>query len=78
MPKTCFALLRGIKENPDSPYRAGSFQMRAHTAYFFEHYVEPVGRILREMKPSSFKPKFIQAYQQVCDQYQSDASAAMG
>ena len=78
VPKTCFALLRGIKENPDSPYRAGSFQMRAHTAYFFEHYVEPVGRILREMKPSSFKPKFIQAYQQVCDQYQSDASAAMG
>ena len=51
--------------------------MRAHTAYFFEHYVEPVGRIIQEMKPSPVKPKFLKAYQQVADQYQRDANAAI-
>ena len=77
VPQTCFALLKGIKDNPGSPYRTGSFGMRAHTAYFFEHYVEPVGRIIQEMKPSPVKPKFLKAYQQVADQYQRDANAAI-
>ncbi|MCI6274464.1 hypothetical protein [Tractidigestivibacter sp.] len=78
VPKTCFALLKGIRENPGSPYRTGSFRMRAHTGYFLEHYVEPVGRIIQEMRPSSVKAKFVQAYQQLSDQYRSDASAASG
>lgn len=73
-PKTCLALLKGIRENPGSPYKTGSFALRRRTSYFFEHYVEPVGRIVNSMKASQYKQKFLVAYQQVSEQYRSMAS----
>ena len=74
IPKTCLALLKGIKENPGSPYKTGSFALRRRTLYFLEHYVEPVGRIVNSMKASQYKQKFLSAYQQVSEQYRSMAS----
>ncbi len=69
IPKTCLALLKGIRELPSSPYQAGSFGMRVRAAYFLEHYVEPVGRVVAAMKSSQFKPKFQQAYEREHEQY---------
>ena len=74
IPKTCLALLKGIRENPGSPYKTGSFALRRRTSYFLEHYVEPVGRIVNSMKASQYKQKFLVAYQQVSEQYRSMAS----
>lgn len=74
IPKTCLALLKGIRENPGSPYKNGSFALRRRTSYFLEHYVEPVGRIVNSMKASRYKQKFLVAYQQVSEQYRSMAS----
>lgn len=75
IPKTCLALLKGIKNNPGSPYNTGSFSMRGRTAHFLEHYVEPVGRIVQSMKPSQYKQKFLLAYQQSFDQFQSSMAS---
>ena len=69
VPKTCLALLRGIREIPSSPWKAGSFAMRARAMYFLEHYVEPVGRVVSAMRDGRFKPKFLQAYAQEHEKY---------
>ena len=74
LPKTCLALLKGIKNNPGSPFGDNSFSMRGRTAHFLEHYVEPVGRIVQAMKPSEYKQKFLLAYQQVSDQFKNLAA----
>lgn len=74
VPKTCLALLKGIKTNPGSPFRTGLFTMRGRTAHFLEHYVEPVGRVIQDMKPNQYKQKFMQAYQQTSEQYRGEAS----
>lgn len=76
IPKTCLALLNGIRTNPASPYRVGTFGMRGRTAHFLEHYVEPVGRIVESMKPGDHKQKFQAAYAQLFDRYQQDMNAA--
>lgn len=69
VPKTCFALVKGIKTNPDSPYQTGSFLMRTRTAFFTEHYVRPVGGIVQVMTDGPYKAKITQAYRQVAGQY---------
>lgn len=73
IPKTCFALLKGIQSNPDSPYVSNSFYMKAKTAYFYEHYVLPIGKILACMSDGAYKQKFISAYKSFLKQYQDDA-----
>lgn len=75
LPKTCFALLKGIQMNPDSPYTANSFYMHAKTRYFLEHYVMSVGRILKVMKGSPVKSKFLSAYKAMVGKYKADAQA---
>lgn len=69
VPKTCLALIKGIKNNPGSPFYSNSFWMHGKTEHFFEHYVKPVGRIVQAMKPNAYKQKFLLAYQQTSDQF---------
>ena len=73
IPKTCFALIRGIQSNPDSPYVAKSFYMHSRTQYFYEHYVIPVGQIVEAMQDGQYKAKFVSAYQSLSDKFQRDA-----
>lgn len=75
IPKTCFALLKGIQTNPDSPYTSNTFYMKAKTGYFLEHYVTFVGKILHSMMDSSYKAKFLSAYKGMAEKYQADARA---
>ena len=69
IPKTCFALLKGIKTNPDSPYMTNSFYMKAKTNYFRDHFLEPVGQIIQSMKDSPYKQKFISAFKTAESQF---------
>jgi len=76
IPKTCLALIKGIKVNPDSPYVANCFYMKAKTAYFREHYVESVGKIIVAMQDGPYRQKFLSAYKTFKEQFDLDAQAS--
>jgi hypothetical protein len=73
IPKTCFALLKGIQTNPDSPYISNSFYLKSKTQYFYDHYVIPVGKIISSMQEGQWKQKFLGTYQAIQKKYQADA-----
>lgn len=73
IPKTCFALLKSIETNPDSPYANQNFYLKARVRYFYEHYVTEVGKIISAMEPADLKKKFLGAYQLKCKQYKKDS-----
>lgn len=75
IPKTCLALLKGIKTNPDSPYAANCFYMKAKTNYFREHYVVPIGRIITAMQDKPYSQKFSSAYKTFYNQFDMDAQS---
>lgn len=76
IPKTCFALLKGIKSNPDSPYATNCFYMKAKTAYFREHYVVPVGIVISAMQEGPYSQKFSTAYEAFLKEYDADVQAS--
>ena len=73
IPKTCFALLKAIETNPDSPYRGSSFYLKAKARYFYEHYVTDVGTVIAAMGEGALRDKFLGAYQKKREQYRLDA-----
>lgn len=73
IPKTCFALLKSIETNPDSPYVDNSFFLKAKARYFFEHYMKAIADIISAIKDPALKVKFCGAYQKKCEKYKSDA-----
>lgn len=73
IPKTCFALLKSIETNPDSPYTDQSFYLKAKVRHFYEHYIAEVGKVISAMEPAALKNKFLGAYQLKCKQYKKDA-----
>ena len=73
IPKTCFALIKAIEENPESPYEGKTFFLESKTRYFYENFVLVVGNILKNMKESDYKPKLLADYQQKMMQFQKDA-----
>lgn len=75
IPKTCYALLKGIRTNPDSPYVTHGFYLKAKTGYFRQHYVQSVGKVIQAMKESAFKTKFLAGYRQMVNQFDKDAQA---
>ena len=72
IPKTCFALIKAIQTNPDSPYAADTFHLKARTRYFYDHFVLPVGSVIAVMKETEMKPKFLAAYQKIKQQYEEN------
>ena len=73
IPKTCFALVKSIDENPDSPYARNTFFLQSKTTYFYENFVLAVGNILNSMKESDYKGKLIMAYEQKVNKFKMDA-----
>lgn len=73
IPKTCFALVKSIDENPDSPYARNTFFLQSKTTYFYENFVLAVGSILNSMKESDYKVKLIMAYEQKVNKFKMDA-----
>ena len=73
IPKTCFALLKSIETNPDSPYHNNGFYLKAKTEHYYEHYVVPIGGILSAMNDGNYRGKFLSAYEKICLKYRQDA-----
>ena len=73
VPRTCFALLKAIRENPDSPYRDNSFYLKERSSYFYEHFVVPIGKVIMAMAEIPEKDKFVRAYRKYAEQYRQDA-----
>lgn len=73
IPKTCFALLKSIDTNPDSPYVGKSFYLKAKARYFYDHYVTDIGKIIQSMNDPNIRAKFVSVYNQKCRQYKTDA-----
>lgn len=73
IPKTCFALLKLIETNPDSPYPNNSFYLSAKTRYFYDHFIIPLGDIINAMRMSEYKEKFRASYQKRRQKYEADA-----
>ncbi len=70
IPKTCFALIKSIQINPDSPYVSNTFHLHSRTKYFYDNFLLPVGKIVANMKASEMKPKFIAAYQKTKENFE--------
>ena len=73
IPKTCFALLKSIETNPDSPYVDNSFYLKSKTRYFYENYVLRIEKIIVAMNVPEVKNKFLAAYRNRCTKYKADA-----
>lgn len=73
IPKTCFALLKSIETNPDSPYVGNNFYLKAKARYFYERYVVDIGKVIRSMNDVTLRTKFLGAYESKCKKYKVDA-----
>lgn len=73
IPRTCFALLKAIDINPDSPYVDSSFYLRAKSKYFFDHYICQLKPIIEAICDDMIRAKFLAAYQKKCEKYRADA-----
>lgn len=76
IPKTCFALLKSIETNPDSPYVGNSFYLKAKARCFYDQYIMNIGRVVRAMNDANLKAKFVGVYESKCRQYRMDAGIA--
>ena len=76
IPKTCFALLKAIESNPDSPYTDNSFYLKAKARYFYENYITSVGEVISAIKDEALRGKFLGVYQKKREKYRSDAGMA--
>lgn len=74
IPRTCFALVKSIENNPDSPYVSKCFYLKSKTQYFYNHFVLPVGEVIGSMKTEELKKKFMASYEQKRLKYESDAN----
>ena len=73
IPKTCFALLKSIDTNPDSPYVNNSFFLQSKSKFFFDNYIVPIGEVLQAMPDNEFKGKFVGAYQNKYNKFKVDS-----
>ena len=74
IPKTCFALLKAIENNPDSPYASNSFYLKTKVEHFYNRFVLPVGEIVSNMHNAALKEKFLTVFEQKKSKYNTDAS----
>ena len=73
IPKTCYALLKAVEVNKDSPYALGSFDMHARVRSFYDKFVLPVGEIVKSMASDQWKNKFLEAYNKRLQDYKVKA-----
>lgn len=63
IPKTCYALLQAMLQNPDSPYPENRFFLKTKTQRFYNDFVLPVGEIIKKMDSQELSSKFYKVYQ---------------
>ena len=69
-PKTCYALLQAVLNNPDSPFRTNAFYLRTKTQRFYQEFLLPVGEILTSMASPELKNKFCHVYQSKKEEFE--------
>ena len=74
VPKTCFALLKGMDTNPDSPLLNDDFTYEAKVKSFYKNYILPVGEIIGKMRSQEFRAKLMPAYNKKRDYYEKKAN----
>lgn len=74
IPKTCFALLKAIDENPDSPYVNNCFYLHSKARYFYDNFILPVGKIIYVIRTKELKEKFANSYMKKRKKYEQDAN----
>ncbi len=74
IPKTCFALLKAIDENPDSPYVNNSFYLHSKARYFYDNFILPVGKIVQEIRTKELNEKFANSYRKKRTKFEEDAN----
>ncbi|MDE7300381.1 MAG: hypothetical protein K2N94_16405 [Lachnospiraceae bacterium] len=72
VPKTCFALLKAVKQNPDSPYCNNDFYLKSRAKYFADHYLLPLRSILEKIKEEALRQKFMSSYDSLRSEYEND------
>lgn len=72
VPKTCFALLASINRNPDSPYAGSRFELKTKNQFFYDNYCMSVGEIIKHMKDSELRKRFLEQYEKQLLQYRRD------
>lgn len=72
IPKTCYALVKSIAENPDSPFKTKRYDLLERNRHFYEHYVVPIGDIVNKMNYNQMKDKFLAYYNQIKTKYSND------
>ncbi|MBR5968984.1 MAG: hypothetical protein IK016_01415 [Lachnospiraceae bacterium] len=74
VPKTCYTLIKAIRENADSPYATNGFFLKSKTQFFYQNFVIPVGGIIERMSSPAYKDKIREAYNSQKSQFQADAN----
>ena len=74
IPKTCYALIKSIMDNPDSPYKSNAFDMKQRNLYFYQNYVLKIGEIVNAMDYPDMKDKFVGMYNQIQNKYINDTN----
>ena len=69
IPKTCFALLKSIRTNPDSPFADGGFFMKNRSQYFYSSYILPIGKVLQQLPDPALRAKFLSAFESTRAQF---------
>lgn len=73
IPKTCFALLKSIETNPDSPYVGNEFYLKAKAKYFYDNFVCPLEGIIMAMNNQELRNKFMTSYLKKKQKFAQDA-----
>ena len=68
-PKTCYALLQSVLNNPDSPFKGNSFYLKTKTQRFYNDYLLPVGEIVGAIASEELKGKFCRVYNDLHDKF---------
>ena len=64
IPKTCFALLKSIDTNPESPFVKNDFFLQGKTRYFYDNYMLQIGDIFDSVRDKNIRNKFVGVYMQ--------------
>lgn len=72
IPKTCFALLKSVDTNPESPFLRRDFFLQAKAKYFYYNYLLQIGDIIDSMRDTAMRTKFSAVYRQKRDLFEKE------
>lgn len=71
IPKTCYALIGAIQNNPESPLKNGKYYAKTINRKFYDEYILKVQAIVSEMENESYRIKFSDGLSKLVQEYKS-------